>query len=186
EAAASALDELVVAGDAAVLVEDEDLQAGARRLAAAGGDHVPVELDDVAEAVCVAPRLEGELSGCAELLVGAGHLHLERIVPAGFEDGGGEAQLRRGLADLLRWLEDVGAVLGPQVADGLAALLRVGLVPDRHVAADELSRFGAGHGFSMVAGVGGVAPAMLRAGAAAPQFPAGNGRHDPDPVDTAV
>src|SRR5215510_11678991 len=93
-------------------------------------------------------------------------------------------QRREAIRDL--WAKDRAHILQPQVADGLAALLRVGLVPDRHVAADELPRVGAGHGFSMVAGVGGVAPVMLRAGAAAPQFPAGNGRHDPDAVDTAV
>ena len=83
-----ALDELIVGFDAAVLVEDEDLQAGACYLAAAGGDHFPVEFDNVVEAVCVVTRLEGELPGRDEFLIGAGHPHFEFVVPVGFERGG--------------------------------------------------------------------------------------------------
>jgi hypothetical protein len=59
-------------------------------------------------------------------------------VPAGAENKGGKAQPGCGLPHLLGWLEDVGTVLGPQVVDGLAAQLGVWLVPDRHVAADQL------------------------------------------------
>jgi hypothetical protein len=59
--------------------------------------------------------------GRDEFLVGAGHPRFERVVPAGFEGGGSEAQCGGGLLDLLGWLEDVGAVLGPQVMDGGAA-----------------------------------------------------------------
>src|SRR5262249_6667442 len=86
----SALDELIVGLDAAILVEDENLQAGACRCAAVGGNHLPGELDDVAETVCVLSRLEGEVSRGDELLVSAGHPHFELVVPAGFEDGRGE------------------------------------------------------------------------------------------------
>src|SRR5215831_10719078 len=117
----SALDELVVGLDAAVLVQDEDLQAGAGHVAATGGDHFPVEFDDVVEAACVVPRHEGERPRRDEFLVGAGHPRFECVVPAGFEGGGSEAQCGGGLLDLLGWLEDVGAVLGPQVMDGGAA-----------------------------------------------------------------
>src|SRR6266571_6038135 len=97
------------------------------------GDHVPVEFDDVAEAVGVVPRPEGEPAWCDEFLVGAGCPHFECVVPAGFEDRGTEAEPSGGLPDLLGWLEDVSAVFGPQGADGLAAQLGVRLIPDRHV-----------------------------------------------------
>ena len=68
----SALDELIVGLDAAILVEDEDLQAGACHCAAVGGNHLPGELDNVAKTVCVISRLEAEFPGGDELLVGDG------------------------------------------------------------------------------------------------------------------
>src|SRR5215475_8525647 len=86
-AVVSALDELIVGLDAAILVEDEDLQAGSYRCAAVGGNHLPSEFDDVAKTVCVVPRLEGELPWGDEFLMGAGHPHFKFVVPAGFEDG---------------------------------------------------------------------------------------------------
>jgi hypothetical protein len=58
----------------------------------------------------------------------------------------GHAQRRGGLPDLLRRLEQLDAVGGPQLADGLAAPGAVRFVPDRHVAVDELLEVG--HGFS--------------------------------------
>src|SRR5215468_12118073 len=89
-AVVSGLDELIVGLDAAILVEDEDLQAGACRCAAVGGNHLPGEFDDVAKTVCVVLRLEGEVPWGDEFLVGAGDPHFEFVVPAGFEDGSGE------------------------------------------------------------------------------------------------
>jgi hypothetical protein len=45
----SRLDELVVAGDAAAVVEDEDFEAGTSGGTAAGGQHLPAEGEDIAE-----------------------------------------------------------------------------------------------------------------------------------------
>jgi hypothetical protein len=70
-------------------------------------------------------------------------------VPPGAENKGGKAQSGRGLPHLLGRLEDVGTILGPQVADGLTAQL-----VDRHgdlVAAND--------GFGTLAA--GVAPELL-------------------------
>jgi hypothetical protein len=53
----SALDELVVALDATVGSEDEELDA--HRLAVSG-DHLPVELDDVGDALDVVSSPEAE------------------------------------------------------------------------------------------------------------------------------
>ena len=83
-------------------------------------------------------------------------------MPAGAENKGGKAQSGRGLPHLLGWLEDVGTVLGPQVVDGLAAQLGVWLVPDRHVAADQLPGSMAVMKFSMGVGVS-VSSLMVRA-----------------------
>jgi DNA-binding PadR family transcriptional regulator len=161
-ARSSALDELVIGLDAAVLVQDEDLQAGACHLAAVGRDHLPVECDHVAEAVRVVPRPERVPPGCDEFVVGAGHPDLEFLVPAGLENKRGKAQPGRGLPHLEGRLEDVGAVLGPQVVDGLAAQLGVRLVPDRHVAADQVPGVDGSHEFSVSVGVS-VSSPMVRA-----------------------
>lgn len=56
----SALDELIVGFDAAVLADHQDLQAGACHRAAADGNHFPVEFDNVVKTICVVPCLEGE------------------------------------------------------------------------------------------------------------------------------
>src|SRR5262249_1944231 len=107
------------------------------------------------------------------------------VVPAGFERGGGEAQPGGGFAVFPGRLQDLGAVLGPQLVDGLAAPLGIRLVPDRHVAAGQLARVDLGHGFSM-----GLEVFVSRFdgawGAAVRQFPAGNRRTGPDRVDTAA
>jgi hypothetical protein len=55
----SALDELVVALDATVGSEDEELEPDAHRLAGSG-DHLPVELDDVGDALDVVSSPEAE------------------------------------------------------------------------------------------------------------------------------
>src|SRR5262249_37125578 len=184
-AARSALDELVVGLDAAVLVEDEAPQAGACHAAAAGRNHVPVELDHVVEAVGVVPRLEDELPRRDELLVGAGHPDFEFVVPAGFERGGGEAQPGGGFAVFPGRFQGFGALPLPPLLGGLVAPLGIRLVPDRHVAAGQLARVDLGHGFSM-----GLEVFVSRFdgawGAAVRQFPAGNRRPGPDRVDTAA
>jgi hypothetical protein len=82
----SALDELIVGLDAVILVEDEDLRAGACRCAAVGGSDLPGEVDDVAKTASAVPRLEGEFPWGDEVLLGAGHPHVKFVVPAGFED----------------------------------------------------------------------------------------------------
>jgi len=86
-------------------------------------------------------------------VVRAGHPGLEFLVPAGAEDKGGKAQPGRGPPHLLGWLEDLGAVLGPQVVDGLAAQLGVGLVPDRYVAADQIPGVDRSHEVSLGVGM---------------------------------
>src|SRR5262245_1883920 len=68
------------------------------------------------------------------------------VVSAGLQGGGVEPEPGCGLLDLLRRLQDVDAVLGPQLAGGRAAQPGVGLTPDRHVAADKLLRVDIGHG----------------------------------------
>src|SRR4029453_12559205 len=45
---------------------------------------------------------------------------------------------RGGLADLLWWFEDVDAVLGPQLGDGLASPFGVRFDPHRHLAVGQL------------------------------------------------
>jgi hypothetical protein len=53
----SVLDELVVETDAAIRVQDEEREPDARKLAVGGG-RLPVEPDDVGDAVDVARRLK--------------------------------------------------------------------------------------------------------------------------------
>src|SRR5689334_22358510 len=86
-------------------------------------------------------------------VVRAGHPGLEFLVPAGAQDKGGKAQSGRCLPHLLGWLEDLGTVLGPQLVDGLAAPLGVWLVPDRHVAADQILGVDRSHDVSIGVGV---------------------------------
>src|SRR5207247_2342683 len=92
----SALDELVIGCDAAVGVQDEDLQAGACYLAAVGRDHLPVEFDHVAEAVRVIPRPERVFPGCDEFVASAGHPGLALLVPAARQVPRGTGQLAVG------------------------------------------------------------------------------------------
>ena len=106
-------------------------------------------------------------------------------MPTGAEDKGGKAQPRRGLPHLLGWLEDVGTVLGPQVVDGLAAQLGVWLVPDRHVAADQIPGVDRSHEVSLDFGVS-VSSFDGAGSAAARQFPRGNGQLAGREVNTAV
>jgi predicted transposase YbfD/YdcC len=133
----SPLNELVVDPDPAVVVQNKELQADGRHLTIAGAHHLPVELDDLAQARGVVPGPENELPRSDELLVGTGHPDLQGIMAASLERGG-HAQCRGGLTDLLWWFKDVDAVLGPQLANGLAALLGVRFDPDRHVAVGQL------------------------------------------------
>nr|BFE85051.1 hypothetical protein GCM10020093_076520 [Planobispora longispora] len=100
------------------------------------------------EADGVVLRPEDELPGSDELLIAAGHPDLDRVVPVGFEGGRAEAQPRGDLPDLLGRLEDVGAVLGPQLLDGLTAEPGVGLVPEGDVTAGQVLRVDVGHCFS--------------------------------------
>jgi len=87
------------------------------------------------EAVGVVPRLEDELPRRDELLVGAGDPDFEFVVPAGFERGGGEAQPGGGFAVFPGRLQDLGAVLGPQLVDGLAAPLgQLAVIQERDAA----------------------------------------------------
>src|SRR5260370_35425536 len=81
EAVVSALNELIVGHDAALLVEDEDLQADACHFTAAGRDHFPVEFDDIAEAVGVVPKLERESPRRGEFLRARGYPDPEGLSP---------------------------------------------------------------------------------------------------------
>jgi hypothetical protein len=66
----SALDELIVAPDAAVGSEHQELESDSRHFAVLG-DHLPVELDDVGEPLDVVSSPEAELPESDELFVGA-------------------------------------------------------------------------------------------------------------------
>src|SRR5262249_8148501 len=123
--------------------------------------------------------------GRDKLLVGAGHPDFERIVPLGLEDRVRKAKTGGGLPELLGRLEEVGAVLGPQVGDGLAAQPGVWLLPDRRVAAARRSGASLGQAVSLGRGAA-VSPSDRAARAASRQFPGGNGRPAAGEVDTAV
>src|SRR5207247_10396051 len=81
---------------------------------------------------------EAELSGSDELLVGTGSPSVERGMPSSLEPRGQpDPGPRRDLAHLLRGLQDVDTVVGPQLGDRRSASVGVGLVPERHVAVGE-------------------------------------------------
>jgi hypothetical protein len=113
--------ELVVAADPAVGAEHEEVEAARGYRTAPRRPHLPAEGHRV---VVAGPRVGGPEDvalGAHEAVVGPGDAGLDRLVPARLEGRG-----------------EVGAVLRPQRRDGLPAPGRVGLVPDRHVPADEI------------------------------------------------
>src|SRR5262245_46552895 len=122
-------DERVVALDPAVRGEDEEAEPdGGHR--AVLGDRLPVELDDVVEPVGVVAPAEAEPLGADPVLVGAGRAGLDLLMALCLEDRGqADPGLRGDLADLLRRLEDVPAVLRPELGDQPPATVGVGLVP---------------------------------------------------------
>src|ERR671919_1014552 len=136
-------DELVVGADPAVGVEAEDVEATADDVTTRRGHHLPGHTEDVAaqsEDVPTAP--EHVLAGCDEHLVGPGHPGRQGLVAADFEQRGWELEPLGGVPDVLGWIdEDLGAVRCPDIAEELAARLRVGLVPQGYPAVDEVQLF---------------------------------------------
>lgn len=94
------------------------------------GEHLPLELDDVtqpngttfAEPETVLPRGD-------ELVISLGHPELKRGIPLCLKRGGRKAKFRRYITDLLRRLQNVQPVSGPQVFDRPTAQVRIGLIP---------------------------------------------------------
>ena len=132
-------DERVVALDPAVR-EDEEVEPDCDHLAVLG-DRLPVELDDVAESFGVVAPPEAEPLGADPVLVRARRASLYLLVSPCLEDRReGEPGSRGDLADLLRRLEDVPPVLGPERGDHPPAPVRIGLVPEREVLLRQLGR----------------------------------------------
>src|SRR5713226_2531415 len=115
------LRELVVGADPAVVAEHEEVEAARGDRAPARRPHLPAEGGRVVMARSPVRGGEDVALGAHEAIVGGGDAGLDRLVATGFE--------RR---------REVGAVLRPQPRDGLAAPGRIGLVPDRHVTADQV------------------------------------------------
>jgi len=124
---------LIVGLDPSVGGEHRDLEPDRDNVVTVGRHHLPTELEHVVEAGGVVAGAEAVLAGTDELVVGPRDALLELLVAAALGPWGAEADGGRGGDHLLRRLEHLRAVLGPKLADQLAAALGVRLVPEPYV-----------------------------------------------------
>jgi hypothetical protein len=104
--------------------------------------HLPVELDDIAEASTVAAGTEQVAGLGDEVVLSALDPEGEGIVSADLQRHLGKAEGPCCIAHLLGRLEHVSTILGPQLADGRSASIGVRFVPKRDVTIDEIREVG--------------------------------------------
>src|ERR687895_542321 len=91
--------------------------------------------------MCPATMTMAALLGADPVLVRARRASLDLLVSPSLEDRRhGEPGSRRDLADLLRRLEDMPPVLGPELGDHPPAPVGIGLVPEREIPLCQLGR----------------------------------------------
>src|SRR5262249_15191339 len=128
----SAFDELIIQADAtAVRVEGNELESHRRHLSL-GGDHFPIELDDIAKANAVRSRPKRELSGCDELLIRSSDARFQFPMAAGLKDRY-DVQLARGFAGRLWRLQYMNRIFGPELSDAGPPTFGIRFVPDGDV-----------------------------------------------------